>query len=102
MEFLTLERVPRAVTTARHWVVQACLRQGLDETTCDALELVTAEMVGNAVKHGEGRIDLTLEGPTVWELPGGPDRDVARATVHERLEALRRARGEGEFGRFHG
>lgn len=64
MEFLTLDGVPLAVTTARHWVVAACRRRGVDEATCDALELLAAEMVGNAVKHGEGRIDLSLDGPT--------------------------------------
>lgn len=60
MEQLRLDRAPSAVSTARHWVVQACRRRGLDAVTCDAVELVTAEMVGNAVQHGEGRIELTL------------------------------------------
>ena len=58
--------------------------------------LVTSLALGNAVADEVFR--ATDREP--WGRPGGPDRDVARATVHERLEALRRARGEGEFGRF--
>ena len=52
--------------------------------------------LGNAVADEVFRD--TNPGP--WGRPGGPDRDVARATVHERLKALRRARGEGEFGTY--
>jgi hypothetical protein len=37
----------------------------------------------------------TYRGP--WGRPSGPDRNIARATVSERLQALRYARGEGEF-----
>ena len=64
MEFLTLEQHPRAVTTARHWVVDVCGRRGLDTSTQDAVELVTAEMVGNAVRHGRGGIVLTVDAST--------------------------------------
>lgn len=60
MEFLALEQQPLAVTTARHWALRACQRRGLDEAVGDAVELVTAEIVGNAVKHGEGLVVLTL------------------------------------------
>jgi serine/threonine-protein kinase RsbW len=64
VEFLTLEQQPRAVTTARHWVVDVCGRRGLDTSTQDAVELVTAEMVGNAVRHGRGGIVLTVDAST--------------------------------------
>lgn len=75
MEFLTLEQRPRAVTSARHWVLDACRRRGLTPDARDAVELVTAEMVGNAVKHGEGRIVLTLDAtpPFVAWLTGDPE-----------------------------
>ncbi|MGY3090957.1 hypothetical protein ACVWYF_004021 [Hymenobacter sp. UYAg731] len=56
--------------------------------------LVVSLALGNAVADEVFRD--TASGP--WGRPGGADRDVARATVHERLKALRRARGEGEFG----
>lgn len=62
MEFLTLDPRPLAVTTARHWVLEACRRRELDAEASDAVELVTAEMVGNAVKHGRGRIVVTVGG----------------------------------------
>ena len=50
--------------------------------------------LGNAVADEVFRD--TNPGP--WGRPGGPGRDVARATASARLKALRRARGEGEFG----
>lgn len=56
--------------------------------------LIVSLALGNAVADEVFRD--TNPGP--WGRPGGPDRDVARATVNEQLKALRRARGEGEFG----
>ena len=55
--------------------------------------LVTSLALGNSV--ADEVFQATHRGP--WGRPGGPDRDVARATVRERLEALQRARGEAEF-----
>ena len=55
--------------------------------------LIISLALGNSVADQVYR--ATYRGP--WGRPGGPDRDVARATVQERLKALRRARGEGEF-----
>ena len=52
--------------------------------------LVTSLALGNLV--ADEVFQATHQGP--WGRPGGPDRDAARATVRERLEALRRARGE--------
>jgi hypothetical protein len=58
--------------------------------------LVVSLALGNSVADTVFR--ATHRGP--WGRPGGPDRDVARATVHERLKALRQARGEAEFALF--
>lgn len=55
--------------------------------------LVTSQALGNLV--ADEVFQATHRGP--WGRPGGPDLDAARATVRERLEALRRARGEVEF-----
>lgn len=55
--------------------------------------LVASLALGNSV--ADEVFQATHRGP--WGRPGGPDRDVARATVRERLAALQRARGEVEF-----
>lgn len=58
--------------------------------------LVTSLAAGNSVADEVFR--ATNRGP--WGRPGGPDRDVACATVRERLRALRCARSESEFASF--
>ena len=55
--------------------------------------LVVSLASGNEV--ADEVFGATYRGP--WGRPGGPDRDVARTTVAERLQALRYARGEAEF-----
>jgi hypothetical protein len=55
--------------------------------------LVVSLASGNEV--ADEVFGATYRGP--WGRPGGPDRDIARATVSERLQALRCARGESEF-----
>jgi hypothetical protein len=60
--------------------------------------LVTRLALGNVVADEVFR--ATNPGP--WGRPGGPDRDATRATVRERLRALRYARGEAEFASFQG
>lgn len=58
--------------------------------------LVTSLALGNSI--ADEVFQATHRGP--WGRPGGPDRDVVRATVRERLGVLRRARGEAEFVSF--
>ena len=63
VEFLALEQRSRSVTTARRWVRQACRRRGVGDDARDAAELVAAELVANAVKHGRGPIVVAVDGP---------------------------------------
>jgi hypothetical protein len=79
--------------------------QALEEMAANPLaygplvyRLVTSLAGGNSV--ADEVFQATHRGP--WGRPGGPGRDVARATVRERLAALRHARGEAEFASFQG
>jgi anti-sigma regulatory factor (Ser/Thr protein kinase) len=58
---LRLRIQPRAgdVSRARHWF-RACLRQ-LPGAEADAAEAVFAEVAANAVRHGRGRVTVTVE-----------------------------------------
>jgi anti-sigma regulatory factor (Ser/Thr protein kinase) len=50
---------PQDVGRARHWF-RACLRQ-LPAVDADAAEAVFAEVAANAVRHGRGRVTVTVE-----------------------------------------
>src|ERR1700728_2297576 len=54
---------PRKVQSARRareWVKLTCLGWREDPGKCDALVLVTSELVSNALLHGDGPIDVDL------------------------------------------
>ncbi|HZU73865.1 MAG TPA: ATP-binding protein [Acidimicrobiales bacterium] len=59
---VTLEPEPAAERTARALVRQALSERVAPEVLDDA-ELVTAELVANAIKHAGTAIDLRVEGP---------------------------------------
>ena len=50
---------PQDVGRARHWF-RSCLRQ-LPTVDADAAEAVFAEVAANAVRHGRGRVTVTVE-----------------------------------------
>ena len=50
---------PQDVGRARHWF-RTCLRQ-LPTVDADAAEAVFAEVAANAVRHGRGRVTVTVE-----------------------------------------
>ncbi|WP_245886483.1 ATP-binding protein [Kineococcus xinjiangensis] len=57
-----MDAKPSAVPTARHWVVDTCTSSSA-EVDFGILELLTTEVVANAVLHGSGPvcIDLTCD-----------------------------------------
>ena len=65
MSRLRVDAQTSAVPAARHWVVDACTSCAdcSDEVDLGVLELLTTEVVANAVLHGRGPvcIDLTCE-----------------------------------------
>ena len=62
MSRLRVDAQPSAVPAARHWVVDVCTSCAA-EVDLGVLELLTTEVVANAVLHGRGPvcIDLTCE-----------------------------------------
>jgi Histidine kinase-like ATPase domain len=50
---------PKAAPTARHLVTEACRSWGLADV-CDGAELVTSELVGNAVRYAGHDIELAV------------------------------------------
>jgi anti-sigma regulatory factor (Ser/Thr protein kinase) len=51
---------PASVTEARHLIEERLQRFGVDEEIVEVAMLLTSELTGNAVLHGDGEIELTL------------------------------------------
>ena len=49
-----------AMHSARGQARAACASQHLDESRCDAAELVVSELVGNAIRHGRPPVELDM------------------------------------------
>lgn len=51
-----------AVPAARHWVTDVAARAGLDEELVAVVNLLTSELVANAVLHGAGpHVDIRVD-----------------------------------------
>ncbi|PPK92654.1 anti-sigma regulatory factor (Ser/Thr protein kinase) [Kineococcus xinjiangensis] len=61
MTRLTIDGKPSDVPRARRWVVRTCRQCGTCEVDTDLAELLTSEVVGNAVRHGQGPVRLDVE-----------------------------------------
>ncbi|MFF4894790.1 SpoIIE family protein phosphatase [Streptomyces sp. NPDC001068] len=82
---------PEALTLARH-LVRAAVRAWGAGDRADEIELVTDELITNALMHTEGSAIVTL-----WVLGGGGDRRL-RVEVEDSSSALPRRREAGEDG----
>jgi anti-sigma regulatory factor (Ser/Thr protein kinase) len=60
-----------STTTARHFVTGWAVRHHLREDVTDTLELLTSEVVGNAVVHGAGPIRVSIGSSPPSGGPGG-------------------------------
>ena len=62
MSRLRVDAQPSAVPAARHWVVDTCTACATCSTDLDigVLELLTTEVVANAVLHGTGPVSIDL------------------------------------------
>lgn len=70
---LTLERAG-AVRAARRIVAECCSQACMDEHGADAAELLTSEIVTNALLHGRGKVRLGVHvGPTCFRVEVGDD-----------------------------
>lgn len=57
---LTLSARPESVGRGRRWVVGAARREHAPQDVLDVLELLTSELVANAVEHGGGHGVITV------------------------------------------
>ncbi|WP_407342042.1 ATP-binding protein [Pengzhenrongella phosphoraccumulans] len=59
MELLLVAR-PSAARAGRHWVVRMLAAQGVPSDASDVIELLTGELLANAVLHGPAAGDITI------------------------------------------
>ena len=52
--------VPASVSDARHHVADWLRRLGIDEDIVEVAMLLTSELAGNAVRHGQGEVEMTI------------------------------------------
>ncbi|WP_432497712.1 ATP-binding protein [Kineococcus gypseus] len=60
MERLALDEQLSAAAMARHWVCERCPDEHLPEARRWIAELLTSELVANALEHGRGPVVLSL------------------------------------------
>ena len=61
MTELRIDGKPSDLPQVRRWVVRACSQDGCPQVDPDLVELLTSEVVGNAVRHGEGPVRLQVQ-----------------------------------------
>lgn len=62
MELVLVSR-PSAARAGRHWVVRALTAQGVATEAADVVELLTGELLANAVLHGPAAGDIRIR---IW------------------------------------
>ena len=87
---------PDSVAEIRHAVAAQCTEWGLAQQACDDLELVTSELVSNAVMHGAGPLLITVRRSTTHVYVGVTDR-APDAPVHAARPDPRDEQGRGLF-----
>lgn len=61
MSHRSVDPYPHQVAPARRWAVEQAGEAGLtDQDAAAVLELLASELITNAVRHGEGTVDVTL------------------------------------------
>ncbi|WP_432545467.1 ATP-binding protein [Kineococcus sp. SYSU DK004] len=60
MDHLLLHAHPSVAAAARHFVTAWCTAHGFRGDVTDTTELLTSELVGNALRHGSGRIVVSI------------------------------------------
>jgi anti-sigma regulatory factor (Ser/Thr protein kinase) len=59
-ERLELPRHPEAASRARRWVDRLLHERGVSEPVRESARLVSSELVTNALRHGQGRIEVRV------------------------------------------
>lgn len=93
MERLTLEQHLAAAAMARHWVCEHCPEQHLPAARRWIAELLTSELVQNALDHGRGPVTLSLTHDDDGILVGITDGDGGVPRLKEQTPAATEGRG---------
>lgn len=72
---LELAPAPGVIGAGRRWVTQTAVAAGVDDDTADVVELLTSELLTNAVRHSPAGAPVTVH---VGRRPGA-----LRVTVHD-------------------
>jgi anti-sigma regulatory factor (Ser/Thr protein kinase) len=93
VERLTLEQQLSAVAMARHWVCDHCPDEHLPAARRWIAELLTSELVLNALSHGRGPVVLSLTHDEEGILVGISDHDDRVPTLREQTPGATDGRG---------
>ena len=93
MERLTLTEHLSAARMARHWVCEHCPEEHLPEARRWIAELLTHELVANALAHGHGPLTLSLTHDEEGILVGISDSNAAIPDLQEQTVHATSGRG---------
>ncbi|WP_432503348.1 ATP-binding protein [Kineococcus arenarius] len=93
MERLTLDEQLSAAAMARHWVCERCPTEHLPEARRWIAELLTSELVSNALEHGSGPVVLTMTHDEEGIVVGISDGDTRVPALRTQLPGATEGRG---------
>jgi anti-sigma regulatory factor (Ser/Thr protein kinase) len=93
VERLTLHEQLSAAAMARHWVCEHCPEQHLPAARRWIAELLTSELVVNALAHGRGPVVLSLTHDEEGILVGISDSDERMPTLRAQSPGATEGRG---------
>ncbi|WP_432562068.1 ATP-binding protein [Kineococcus sp. SYSU DK003] len=93
MERLTLDEQLSAAAMARHWVCEHCPDEHLPAARRWIAELLTSELVRNAVQHGRGPVVLSLTHDEEGILVGITDSDDGTPRLRDQTPQATEGRG---------
>lgn len=93
MERLTLDQQLSSAAMARHWVCDHCPEQHLPAARRWIAELLTSELVANALEHGSGPVLLTLTHDDEGIVVGISDGDTRVPSLRRQVPTATEGRG---------
>ncbi|MGI4896723.1 MAG: ATP-binding protein [Janthinobacterium lividum] len=93
MERLTLDQALSAPSLARHWVCERCPTEHLPEARRWIAELLTSELVANALEHGSGPVVLSLTHDEDGILVGISDQETGLPALRSQAPGATAGRG---------
>ena len=93
MERLTLDQQLSSAAMARHWVCERCPAEHLPEARRWIAELLTSELVSNALEHSSGPVVLSLTHDEEGILVGISDGSTTVPALREQVPGATEGRG---------